>query len=259
MKKLILLMAVTAIFAACQGGKNKQGSDNEVATADNSRTSLDWAGTYFGSLPCADCPGIDFTLILNQDETYVMQRAYISDQSEGDILTEGTFTWNDKGNIITLNASNDGGKFIFKVGENRLFHLDQEGNVITGDLADKYILEKLDTSFAGKKMKLVELMGQAVVEEQGVGEASIFFEANGRVHGSLSCNSFSSVYILKGGNRISFTHPAVTMKMCLNMEIETKLIEVLNMADNYNFVDGKQFVLNRARMAPLARFEVVEE
>jgi hypothetical protein len=33
-------------------------------------------------------------------------------------------------------------------------------------------------------------------------------------------------------------------------------MKALNTADNYN-VDGQKLVLNRARMAPLARFEAV--
>ncbi|MDL2241763.1 copper resistance protein NlpE N-terminal domain-containing protein [Bacteroidales bacterium OttesenSCG-928-L03] len=258
MKKTILLMAVAAIFAACQVNKDKQQT-TDISVADNSRTSLDWAGTYFGTLPCADCSGIDFMLILNTDDTYVLRRAYLSDKAEGDILTEGAFTWDDKGSVITLNADNKEEQFQLKVGENNLLYLDQEGKVITGNLADKYNLKKLDTSFVGKKFKLIELMGQPVTTQDGMKEAFISFDANGRAHGNLGCNSFTSAYILKSGNRISFSHPASTMMMCLNMETETKMTEVLTMADNYNYVDGTQFILNRARMAPLARFELVAE
>jgi len=42
------------------------------------------------------------------------------------------------------------------------------------------------------------------------------------------------------------------------MEIEEELKKVIEMADNYSLSeDGKYLSLNRARMAPLARFEVV--
>jgi len=48
------------------------------------------------------------------------------------------------------------------------------------------------------------------------------------------------------------------MMACLNMEIEDELKRALEMADNYSLSsDGKFLSLNRARMAPLARFEVV--
>jgi len=47
-----------------------------------------------------------------------------------------------------------------------------------------------------------------------------------------------------------------TMMMCANMDVESKLYQVLEAADNYA-VNGDKLVLNKARMAPLARFEVV--
>ena len=39
------------------------------------------------------------------------------------------------------------------------------------------------------------------------------------------------------------------------MSIETEIISVLQIADNYN-LNENQLVLNRARTAPLARFEI---
>jgi heat shock protein HslJ len=40
------------------------------------------------------------------------------------------------------------------------------------------------------------------------------------------------------------------------MELETQFLKVLEMADNYT-IAGDNLVLNRARMAPLARFKSV--
>jgi len=44
---------------------------------------------------------------------------------------------------------------------------------------------------------------------------------------------------------------------CPDMTIEQGFLKAINSADNYNLVDGQKLVLNRARMAPLARFEAV--
>jgi heat shock protein HslJ len=76
------------------------------------------------------------------------------------------------------------------------------------------------------------------------------------VNGNLGCNSFSGAYSVPQATRISFSKMVNTQKMCMDMNIETKLLKVLQTADNYN-LNGNQLVLNRARMAPLARFEVV--
>ena len=78
-----------------------------------------------------------------------------------------------------------------------------------------------------------------------------------RVIGSGGCNNFTGTYQLEPGNRIRFSQMVSTAKMCFtNMEVEQKLNQVLGMTDSY-FVNGDTLILNRARMAPLARFEAV--
>ncbi|SHO61879.1 copper resistance protein NlpE [Algoriphagus zhangzhouensis] len=112
-----------------------------MSMGDNSRTSLDWNGTYLGNLPCASCEGIETKITLNTDGTYHYTTHYfgLNDALEHEFL--GKFTWDETGSIITLQGVNGiPGKY--KVGENQLWHLDMDGNRITGDLADRYILKK---------------------------------------------------------------------------------------------------------------------
>ncbi|GHT38731.1 hypothetical protein FACS189437_00240 [Bacteroidia bacterium] len=105
--------------------------------------------------------------------------------------------------------------------------------------------------------KLVELMGEPVVYPEGAAnEAYISFKEDGSVHGNLGCNTFNGIYTLQDGSRIRFSQMVNTLKMCVDMDVETKLSEVLKRADNYN-LNGNRLILNRARMAPLAVFEVV--
>lgn len=106
----------------------------------NSRNSLDWNGTYHGTLPCADCEGIHTMVELNKDETFKLTQEYLNKNTK--LEEKGKFSWSDNGGTITLNTKDKGTVYSFKVGEGRLFMLDQEGNEITGSLADKYILEK---------------------------------------------------------------------------------------------------------------------
>jgi heat shock protein HslJ len=86
----------------------------------------------------------------------------------------------------------------------------------------------------------------------------ILREENHRLNGTGGCNFFNGGYELKEMNRISFTKVAATLMACLNMDIERELLRVFDTADNYTLsADGKTLSLNKARMAPLARFEVV--
>ena len=90
--------AIALLVAIGAGGCAPSANSPAVAdVAHNSRNSLDWAGTYRGVLPCADCPGIETTVTLRADGTYSATSRYL----ERDVARtgEGRFSW-----------SNDGGK-----------------------------------------------------------------------------------------------------------------------------------------------------
>ena len=124
-------------------GLGSCASTKAVDSAHNSRNSLDWQGTYTGMIPAASAPGIDIRMTLNADETFQLRYEYV-DRANSTYNEAGSFTWDKTGNNITLDTKDtDGGLRYYKVGENTLTVLDIKGNVITGDLADLYILKKL--------------------------------------------------------------------------------------------------------------------
>jgi len=103
---------------------------------------LDWAGAYTGTIPAADAAGINVRITLTQDGNYTLAYEYLGKEGEP-FKSSGTFTWNDAGSIITLdNLDKNAFPVYYQVGENTLTQLDLEGNKITGELADKYILRK---------------------------------------------------------------------------------------------------------------------
>lgn len=141
MKNLfILLFGFTFIFGGCQNEK-KQEIQIKV-DSHTSRTSVDWAGTYTGLLPCADCSGIETSLQLNNDNEFVLRQRYL-DSNEGVFEEKGIFTWDETGSNITLQIEGEDSKFHqYKVGENILFKLDADGKRIEGDLSEYYELKK---------------------------------------------------------------------------------------------------------------------
>jgi len=148
MKRFISILSIFCLLFglnSCKSRNKKQADaavEVQLATGDNSRTSVDWEGTYFGIVPCADCPGIETRITLNKDETYHVSWKY---QDKGDETFENTgkFQWDASGGIITLGSlDKDFYPNQYRVGENCLFQLDKEGNRITGDLAANYILSK---------------------------------------------------------------------------------------------------------------------
>ncbi len=116
-----------------------------IAKTDShdSQNSLDWAGTYEGTLPCADCEGIETTLALNDDLTYQMNTNYLGRNDALEEETSGTFSWDENGAVITLENKAEA-ENSFKIGEGRIWALDSNGDMITGDLANHYILKKIN-------------------------------------------------------------------------------------------------------------------
>jgi uncharacterized lipoprotein NlpE involved in copper resistance len=148
MKKIILMATgVALLLLGLQACKQKQEKAVEETTTvellddgHNSRNSLDWDGVYTGTIPCADCEGIEVSITLNTDETYQVSYKYLGKPGEPEVST-GKFTWDDAGGKITLDSKSRPPYYI--VGENQLIQLDMEGNPITGEHADMYILKKI--------------------------------------------------------------------------------------------------------------------
>jgi uncharacterized lipoprotein NlpE involved in copper resistance len=155
MKAEIVAIAFAAVLAA---GCNQKSSDTpsdspsntapaaspaatpKAATPDNSMTSVDWAGAYMGVVPCADCEGIQTIITLNSDRTYVRRTKYLG-RDDKVFEQKGAFTWDADGGKIQLQDA-VGGPDRYLVGENVLIQLDKDGNRITGEMEDKYILHK---------------------------------------------------------------------------------------------------------------------
>lgn len=252
---------------ACSGNKDQSESSDmaEAVTlsvpdmAHNSRNSLDWFGVYRGTTPCADCEGIETSITLKRDGTFKRSMKYLG-KDENSFFDEGEFQWNDEGSKVIL-PGEAGMRQMYQVGENVLFHLDQEGNRITGDLASMYRLEKNRTDYLleDKNWILIELRGKAIEkkEEQKAGHI-LFNMETGMFSGNNTCNNFFGQYELMEANRIKFGQAVSTLMACPDMETERLFMEVLKTADNYSIADGI-LSLNRAKMAPLARFELSDE
>jgi uncharacterized lipoprotein NlpE involved in copper resistance len=150
MKKLLIIMLLSCVCWAC-GNSSTTATDTNflntdsstAASADmahNSHNSLDYQGSYKGVLPCADCSGMETEIQLSSGDTFVRKTKYLGKNEPNTLEETGTFTWNEAGSIITLGGVQGASQYM--VGENTLTQLDLQGNKITGQLADKYVLRK---------------------------------------------------------------------------------------------------------------------
>ena len=145
MKKLfipaILLLAIQ--IQSCQSNSSSNSSSTTdssyVDTTHTSQNSLDWAGTYDGIVPCADCSGIKTTITLKDDDSFTYQAEYLEKNTS--VQDSGKFMWHDNGSIVHVMGKDLNTKY--QVGENILIQLDTEGKVIEGAIAEKYYLNKV--------------------------------------------------------------------------------------------------------------------
>lgn len=107
----------------------------------------------------------------------------------------------------------------------------------------------------GKTWKLTELNGQPITLKNP--EANPYFKLNTadmRYTGHGGCNGVGGTFELKSSAmRIKFNQGMSTMIACDDLETERAFVQALLSADNYS-VNGNTLTLNKARMAPLAKF-----
>lgn len=264
---LFIALAFGIAFTSCKTAKQTtkpaEKETTPIPVGDNSQNSLDWMGVYSGTLPCADCEGIITTITLNNNMTYKRATTYQGRTVTPRIET-GKFTWDKDGSSIQLLNADKSGPTHYLVGENQLKQLDMDGKVITGNLADLYLLHKelstyIDRELVGKKWKLVEMNGREISNIKG--EPDYFIQLDNvenRMHGYAGCNNFFGNYELMEGMRIKFSKIGATMMACPDMNTEKELFQILETVDNYT-VRNNVLELNKARMMPLARFELVKE
>jgi|SRR5690606_3222909 len=144
MKNQILMLALAAFaLFSCEKKQEEiitQPETEAVPDMHNAQNSLDILGTYKGTLPCADCEGIETEITLNEDETYTKKTKYLGKDEK--VFEElGDYSWKEDGNTLILEGI-DTEPMEYMVRENSLMQMDMQGNKITGDLSEKYILEK---------------------------------------------------------------------------------------------------------------------
>ena len=151
MKKDLMILAVVAlaVFASCSDKKAAQSVVDKDSTSvlDNmasDKNNLDLAsvaGTYEGTFPAADGPGIKTVLTIKVDSTYLLEQDYI-DRKDGHDEASGVFKVLD-GNILMFVRPSSGEHTFYKVkDDNNIIMADSVGNEPEGETAKLYVLKK---------------------------------------------------------------------------------------------------------------------
>lgn len=133
MKNYILFLFIAGVVFGCSTEKDEA----HITPADESLTEA-VAGTWQGTIPCADCPGIEYELELKPDHTYIERSIYLEENVDP-FIEKGEWEIS-KDSIITLKRGT--GKRYFKFTGEAVKMLDAEKQPITSSLAEFYILER---------------------------------------------------------------------------------------------------------------------
>ncbi len=118
---------------------------------------LDLPVAFSGTLPCDDCPDIDYELQLEERQFTEFSR-YVDREPQHDSKTG---TWHVTGDVLTIHADNPDHLKRFQVSENRLKILQLGGVEISEEVAENYLLSR-NTEFQSILDRHLELRKNGV-------------------------------------------------------------------------------------------------
>jgi heat shock protein HslJ len=251
--RTLYLLALALALTACVPRQADDGAPTGADPAHSSRNSLDWAGTYEGVLPCADCPGIQTRLTLNRDESYELGSLYL-DRDNAARVVRGRFSWQPSGNAITLEGRHGGQQFV--VGEGRVALL-QPGAAPSWPQPAQRVLQLVAAAPAAGVLRTLEShrwtlasatgsQGERIAGlPVGVGRPIVFGFAEGRVNIEGGCNRTFGGYQIDGDNRLVLGRMASTMMACepAAMKVDSTLSELLAAPAKIELAPGAEPVL----------------
>lgn len=139
----LFMLGIAMLGTSC-GGKKTQGVTIEDSTRIEKQDTLSndttYCGTYKGTLPAADCPGVKTVLTLRTDSTYDLSSDYI-DKKDGQFMTSGIY--HKRGQVIELVTPSSGDRTYYKIKDSKsVIMTDSIGNEPEGEMAKLYVLTK---------------------------------------------------------------------------------------------------------------------
>lgn len=131
------LLVVMIFIFSCNSDSSPSPAKNENRISTN---EVSFSGTFSGTTPCADCPGIQTTVSFKDDSTFIEQLEYLGRNT----AFSDTGRWSISDSIITVSfaSSNSVPRFFRIKSDTSIAQLDGDKKEIEGALADKFVLKK---------------------------------------------------------------------------------------------------------------------
>ena len=139
MKKMILPVLLTGLFAvscskkeeakaetpqAVEADSAQQAQPEEAAKAEAPKKHV---GEFSGKLPCADCPGIETKLTLNEDGSFLLDETYL-EKKDGQFNAKGSYEVSEDGAFVTLKEEGNDKPRVFLVEEDAVYLVEKVGD-----------------------------------------------------------------------------------------------------------------------------------
>ncbi|MDR1889283.1 MAG: META domain-containing protein [Zoogloeaceae bacterium] len=246
-QKLLLTFSLCSL-AACNNLQVVQPSVPDAAPTDAAQVAL--AGIYAGDLPCADCAGQHWRLVLNADQRYQLHLAYA-----GKGTAELTGYWRP-GEEDKIYLNDDGAEnIVFQVEENRLHLLDEDEQPIVSQF--NYTLERQpDTVLQRTNWRLVRLENQVVTTPKPI---QLRLDDQDRFSGFGGCNRIMGIY-QQIADELMFSQTAGTQMACIGdaMAVENAFLKALTQVENWE-TRGQTLYLRDATGKVLLELEAETE
>ena len=138
MKKMILPVLLTGLFAvSCSKKEEAKAEAPQAVEADSAQAQPEEAakaeapkkhvGEFSGKLPCADCPGIETKLTLNEDGSFLLDETYL-EKKDGQFNAKGSYEVSADGAFVTLKEEGNDKPRVFLVEEDAVYLVEKVGD-----------------------------------------------------------------------------------------------------------------------------------
>jgi len=138
MKKMILPVLLTGLFAvSCSKKEEAKAETPQTVEADSAQAQPEEAakaeapkkhvGEFSGKLPCADCPGIETKLTLNEDGSFLLDETYL-EKKDGQFNAKGSYEVSEDGAFVTLKEEGNDKPRVFLVEEDAAYLVEKVGD-----------------------------------------------------------------------------------------------------------------------------------
>ena len=116
--------AKTETPQAVEADSAQQAQPEEAAKAEAPKKHV---GEFSGKLPCADCPGIETKLTLNEDGSFLLDETYL-EKKDGQFNAKGSYEVSEDGAFVTLKEEGNDKPRVFLVEEDAVYLVEKVGD-----------------------------------------------------------------------------------------------------------------------------------